>query len=111
MMQDTFQTLMDTLNEHERAIKAARIDGEKYDAAKRDYRIALASKIAELRFEKSYPVTLIPDLARGNEQVAALCYERDRLHTLSETDRFYCDYLKNKTWILQRQIEMEMKGR
>ena len=107
----TFQRLIDTLNDHEAAIKDARIDGEKYAAAKRDYRIALAEKIAELRFEKAYPVTLVPDLARGNEKVAALGFERDRLHAIFEADKSACEFYRNKTWILQRQFELEAKGR
>lgn len=110
-MQDAFQSLYDTLSQHEAAIKDARIDGEKYAAAKRDYRIALGQEIARLRFTEGYPVTLVPDLARGNEKVAALGYERDRLHAVFEADRSLCDFLRNKTWILQRQVEMEMRGR
>ena len=108
---DPFGELRETLDRHEEAIKDFRKNGKAFSLAKRDYRIALQQKMTELRFDKSYPVTLVPDLARGDEHVAQLGYERDYLHAEFEADRSLLEYLKNKTWILQRQHEMEMKGR
>ena len=108
---DIFQALWDAIDEQREAIEQFREDDIAYDAAKRDYRVAVEQKTAEFRFDKSYPVTLIPDLVRGNKWVADLGYERDRLHTLSETDRFLIRHLETRIWILQRQFEMEAKGR
>lgn len=105
-----WQRLNETLEEQHAAISAMRESGARFAEAKRDYRIALAQKMAELRFDKSYPVTLVPDLARGNAEVAALGYEREKAHAEFEADRSLCEYLKNKTWIIQRHIEMEAKG-
>lgn len=44
--------------------------------AERDYRIALARKILILKAEK-YPVTLIQELSKGDEEVAELKLQRD----------------------------------
>ena len=44
--------------------------------AEREYRVALAVKIHELRDAK-VQVTLIPDLSRGDEHIADLKYTRD----------------------------------
>ena len=110
-MQDTYSALWETLNDQRKAIEDFRRDDLAFDEAKRQYRIAVEQKTAEYRFDKAYPVTLIPDLVRGFEPVASLCFERDRLHTLSETDRFLIRHFETRAWILQRQIEMEAKGR
>ena len=111
MMQDTFNALWKTLDDQHNAIKYFKRDDLAFDEAKRKYQIAVEQKTAEYRFDKSYPVTLIPDLVRGFEPVANLRFERDRLHTLSETDRFLIRHFETRAWILQRQLEMEMKGR
>ena len=110
-MFDTFQALWDAITEQREIIEEFRNDDLAFDEAKRAYRVAVEKKTAEFRFDKSYPVTLIPDLVRGNAEVADLGFERDRLHTLSETDRFLIRHYETKIYILQRQHEMEMKGK
>jgi hypothetical protein len=47
-----------------------------YAQSEKDYRIALAKEIAKLRAQ-GMPTTLISDLARGNENVADLKFNRD----------------------------------
>lgn len=49
---------------------------EKASQAEHDYRVALASKMTILRIEGT-PVTIIPDLARGDKNVAKLKMDRD----------------------------------
>ncbi len=49
---------------------------EKFAAAKRDYHIAAADKVIELKKE-SHPVTIINDLVKGDKQVAELRYKKD----------------------------------
>lgn len=50
--------------------------GVKKAEAKRNYSIAKAKKIMMLKLEK-YPVTLIQDLVKGDEEIAKLRFERD----------------------------------
>ena len=49
---------------------------EKASQAEHDYRVALASKMTTMRMEGT-PVTIIPDLCRGDATVAKLKMERD----------------------------------
>lgn len=57
--------------------------GIKKAEAKRNYAIALNRKILQLKAEK-YPATLIQDMARGDEKVAALRLQKD----ITESDYF-----------------------
>lgn len=68
-MQQTSQKLRNATSE------IFRLAREKAEAEER-YRVELAKEIARLRFEK-VQATLIPDLARGNEQIALLKFKRD----------------------------------
>ena len=61
-----------------------RTRGEESAMAERDYRIALSKKILILRDAK-IPVTIIGDLARGDEQVAELKFKRDVAEALFES--------------------------
>ena len=105
---DYVQALMDTLSEHDRAIAMMRDDGRAYAEAERDYRIALRVEIMRLR-DEGMPATITPDLARGESNVAALRFDRDLAKVEWEADRSNCERLKNQAWIVERQIEREMR--
>lgn len=49
---------------------------KEFAQSEKDYRIALAKEITKLKIS-GMPVTLINDLARGNEEVASLKFNRD----------------------------------
>ena len=49
---------------------------EKAAAAKRDYRVALAKKFLDLKYDGN-PATLIPVLARGDKHVAECKFKQD----------------------------------
>ena len=68
---------LDQLNDQlDESIGALRIAGSKKAETERDYRVALAKKIIALR-ALGTPVTIINDLARGDEEVATLRLKRD----------------------------------
>lgn len=68
-MQQTAERLRNATQE---IFKLAREKAE----AEQLYRVELAKEIARLRYEK-VPATLIPDLARGKEEIALLKFNRD----------------------------------
>lgn len=78
-MQQDF-SLIPFLNEKRRELNKtlalAKERGEKYAEAERVYRIAKAKFIAIER-DRRTPVTIISDLARGNEEIARLRKDRD----------------------------------
>lgn len=55
--------------------------GREKAEAERKYRVALQQEELKLK-EKGYAATLISDLARGNEEVANLKFERDVAETM-----------------------------
>lgn len=109
-MQDTYMLLEDAQKKYLAAIESERENGEALSDATREYRVAIESKTLELRMEKGYPVTLIPDLVRGSAEVAPLGYERDRIRANYDADRSLVEFWKQRVYILQRQIELESKG-
>ena len=94
-------TLMRETNDK---LKNARImmynRGEEQSAAEREYKIALAHKILELRTE-GVPVTIINDLARGDERIAELRFKRDLARSLYETAKEGMRSLRVEASVLQ----------
>lgn len=77
--------------------------GVKKAECERLYRTALAKKMLKLRLDK-YPVSLINDLARGDEEVSKLRLNRD----ISES-KYYCckssmDNLKIEIEVLRSKL-------
>lgn len=67
-------------------IKSMRSYGLKRAQSDRAYVVALAQEMLRLRAE-NLPATLIRDLARGNQEIAKLRFERDASDALYETAR------------------------
>lgn len=107
------QDLINELNEYrhnlDRAIDEIRARGKAKAEAERNYRIELAKKILELRASGT-PVSIINDLARGDEKIADLKMKRDIEESLYEANmqRIY-ECKINIDW-LQSQIEAERRG-
>lgn len=74
------QQLINKMNQCLLAIQKGNIEsktlGLKKAKTEEQYRVALQKEMARLKLE-GYKVTIIPDLARGNEEVAKLRLERD----------------------------------
>ena len=107
------QDLINELNEYRqslnRAIDEIKARGKAKAEAEKDYRVELAKKILELRAD-GIPVSIIGDLARGDEKIANLKMKRDIEESLYESNmqRIY-ECKINIDW-LQSQIEAERKG-
>lgn len=107
------QDLINELNEYrqnlDKAIDEIKARGKAKAEAEKDYRVELAKKILELR-ANGIPVSIINDLARGDEKIANLKMKRDIEESLYESNmqRIY-ECKINIDW-LQSQIEAERKG-
>jgi hypothetical protein len=66
----------------------------------RDYKVALRLEILKLKSE-GYPATLINDLAKGEENIANLRFERDKAKTLYDTARDSMNSLRVEASVLQ----------
>lgn len=78
------QLMQETNTRLNNSIKELHKQGKKLASSERDYKIALAHKILELK-SQGMPATLINDLAKGNEEIAALRFERDLARSLYDT--------------------------
>ena len=86
-----------------------RTRGEESAMAERDYRIALSKKILILRDAK-IPVTIIGDLARGDEQVAELKFKRDVSEALFESVKQAIFTLRLQLKIARQEVAEDRNG-
>lgn len=86
-----------TTNQLDSALQTLRMNGIEKAEAERKYRIAKSQKILEYK-QAGYPVTLIIDIVRGLEDVAALAFERDVAESV---------YNANKEAINVKKIELK----
>lgn len=80
------------------ALSTLRPNGIAYAQAEREYRIAKAKKILELK-SYGYPITLITDLAKGDEVISELAMKRD----IAEAT-----YKANKDALSVKMMELSM---
>lgn len=99
--------IVDKLNKNLSSLSRGNVElktlGIKKAESERLYRTALAKKILLLRLDK-YPVSLINDLARGDEEVSKLRFNRD----VSESNYYCCkssmDSLKTEIEVLRSKL-------
>lgn len=82
-----------------------------YDKAKHEYtyRVALAKELLIQR-DKGLPATLVNDIARGNEEIARLKFNRDYSDTIYEATLEKLRAIKIELGIVERQIEATRRG-
>ena len=101
------QGIIDRMNECLKAMQQGNVQyktlGLKKAQAEQKYRVALQQEMAKLKVEGT-KVTIIPDLARGNEEVARLRLERDTTDIAYETCRNSLRYCERELEILRSQL-------
>lgn len=80
--------------------------GADYAAAEQEYRIGLAEKMLELR-DNGHPVTLVPDLARGDRKIARLKFDRDAKEAVYKAAQEAIQSYKLQMKLTEAQIERE----
>lgn len=108
-MQDLVNELNNYRQNLNKAIEELKKRGQAKAKAERDYRVELSKEILKLRAE-GIPVTIINDLARGNEKIAALKMQRDIAESLYESNMQYIYSCKLNIDIVHNQIQAERKG-
>lgn len=83
-------------NHLDQALSTCRQNGIKWAEAERNYRVAKAKKIMEYK-SNGYPVTLIPDLVKGLDEIAELDFIRNSALVV---------YKANQEAILVKKLEM-----
>ena len=74
--------------------------------AEREYRMAKAEKMLALRSE-GYPATLIPDLAKGDERISLLAFQRDCAEGLVDANREAELLCKKRIDAMREQLSRE----
>lgn len=103
---DAITELMAKLSELSPAVAGMRDAGRELAQAEHDYRVLKAAKVYALR-EARWPVTIIPDLAKGDGRVAELMLARDLAQTMYDASREHVNVLKLETRVLEAQAERE----
>lgn len=78
---ETWQEILEIEKQMDTALQTLRTNGNAYAEAEKEYRIAKANKILKLKSE-GYPITIIPDIAKGDMEVAELDLKRNIAETL-----------------------------
>lgn len=107
---DLWENIQERLDWLDEAVKSIRFRGRDYAEAESKYRSALAKEILRLRDEEGYPVTLVPDLARGNPDVANLKVERDCAESLYKSALEAINVNKLRIKVLEAQVDREWRG-
>lgn len=93
----------------ETALKECKSRGRAAADAEQTYRVKLAEKILLLR-EGGLPATLIPDVARGDKDVARLKFERDCAQVVYDNAKEAVLCFKKQIDVLREQIEREWEN-
>lgn len=110
MVQDIWTDIQQRLDLLDVAVKELGKRGRAYAEAESEYRTALATEVLRLREEKGHPVTLVPDLARGNKEVARLKVERDCAEALYKAALEAINVNKIRIRVLESQMDREYRG-
>lgn len=81
---------------------------KEFAQSEKDYRIALAKEITKLKIS-GMPVTLINDLARGNEEVASLKFNRDLAQEVLKASHAMMKSLQVEVSALQSILKVQEK--
>ena len=90
----------------DRAVTEAKERGRVLAKCEHDYRVAKAKYILQQRTEGT-PVTILADLAKGEEHIARLCMELDIAQTLYDSSKEAINSYKLQIRIVQEQIQRE----
>ncbi len=105
-----WQAITERLDMLDDAVRCLRHRARDYAEAEASYRQSLAVEILRLREEEGMPVTIIPDLARGNEEIAALKVERDCAEALYNSALEAINVNKLRVRVLEAQHEREWRS-
>lgn len=73
---ETWEEIQQIEKQINAALQTLRANGIALAEAEKTYRIAKAKRTLELK-QNGLPTTLIPDLVKGSEDIAELCFKRD----------------------------------
>lgn len=93
----------------ETALKECKSRGRAAADAEQTFRVKLAEKILLLR-EGGLPATLIPDVARGDKDVARLKFERDCAQVVYDNAKEAVNAYKKQIDVLREQIDREWRN-
>ena len=91
------------------ALKESKARGIAGAEAKKVYQIELAKKMVTLR-ESGYPAAMVPELARGDPEVAKLRFEKDCSEVVYESAKEAINVYKKQIDVLREQIDREWKN-
>ena len=88
------------------ALSTWRLNGVKWCDAERKYRKKKAEEIVRLR-DEGMPVTLIPDIVKGLDEVADLDYERNVAYVVYKSNGEAINVKKAEFKALENELERE----
>ena len=103
---ETWLEISEAERQLNQVLSTLRKNGEAYARAEREYRIAKAKKILELK-NKGYAITLILDLTKGDEEISLLAMKRDIAEVTYKANKDALSVKMMELGILKTQYEKE----
>lgn len=107
--QDLMLDLQSKVQLLDKALQQLGKRGRDYAEAEREYRVALAKKIAAER-DKGTPVTIISDVCRGSREIANAKFQRDTAEVVYKSALEAINVYKLQLKLLENQIDREFRG-
>lgn len=103
---ELWESLEQTLNELNEALSSLSTKGVEYCESNRAYQIAKSQKILKLKKE-GMPVTLIPQMVKGTDEVHDLEFNRNYADVMYKAAQETINVKKIELKVIEKQIERE----
>lgn len=103
---DLVSELQDKMQELDISIKRLRTSGTDWAEAERNYNVAFAKKVLELK-DAGYPATLISKLAHGDKDIAELEFKLNIADVVYDANKRHSDATKKEMTLIDNQIQRE----
>ena len=103
---ELWEEIIEIERQLDQALSTLRENGLKYCECERDYQVAKSKAIMKLKSE-GYPVTLIPQVVKGIEEIAELDFQRNVAEVVYKANQEAINIKKLELRVKESEIERE----
>ena len=103
---ELWEEIIEIERQLDQALSTLRENGTKYCEAERQYQMAKSKEIMRLKSE-GYPITLIPQVVKGIEEIANLDFERNTCEVVYKANQEALNVKKLELRVKEGEIERE----
>lgn len=103
---ELWEEIIEIERQLDQALSTLRENGNKYCEAERKYQMAKSKEIMRLKSE-GYPITLIPQVVKGIEEIANLDFERNTCEVVYKANQEALNVKKLELRVKESEVERE----